>query len=109
MLKGQGTLDLVLRKGSGIDLFPGESSGYSSASSTTDETSNHSNNNKKFTEGGKRINHVIEDERYSIPSRRPGEKRAAPVPVPPPCVPRPPPLKSSSSVDNILDELKTAG
>lgn len=37
ILKNARTLDLVLKKGSGLDLFPGESSGYSSSSSVADE------------------------------------------------------------------------
>jgi len=78
VLKAHGALDLVVRKGSGIDLFPGESSGYSSASSTADEPT-----------------HTLtlrRDEKKPVASGNKKE-RARPPPPPPPCIPVPPPLR----------------
>lgn len=34
VLKASRQLDLIIRKGSGLDLFPGESSGYNSSASS---------------------------------------------------------------------------
>ena len=53
-LKSSRNLDLLIRKGAGIDLFPGESSGYESSSSS----SNGSYSNKKMSI----LNEIIEEE-----------------------------------------------
>jgi hypothetical protein len=50
VLKTSRQLDLIIRKGSGLDLFPGESSGYnSSASSANGDQSPNWGENKRLS------------------------------------------------------------
>ncbi|KAL0268842.1 UNVERIFIED_CONTAM: hypothetical protein PYX00_010651 [Menopon gallinae] len=86
VLKNTRVLDLVLKKGSGIDLFPGESSGYSSSSSIADEAVN------QPTSKTKRLSIVAEesDDRYHRKTCH--------------CKhPRNGTLKSSGSIDSVFD------
>lgn len=91
VLKGAQTLDLVLKKGSGIDLFPGESSGYSSSSSIADEAVTQNPSKPK------RLSMVAEegDERNGRKSCQCKTGRNS--------------LKPFGSIDSIFDNVSNAG
>ncbi|KAK6619460.1 hypothetical protein RUM43_012217 [Polyplax serrata] len=91
VLKNSRTLDLVLKKGSGIDLFPGESSGYSSSSSVADEAVGQS------PPKSKRLSMVAEegDDR--------GQRKSCH------CKSLRNKLKSSGSIDSIFDNISNEG
>lgn len=90
-MKNVRTLDLVLKKGSGIDLFPGESSGYSSSSSVADEAI------PPPPSLSKRLSIVAEesDERYQ---RKPCHCKSGRNT-----------LKSSASIDSIFESFPNDG
>lgn len=92
VLKNSRTLDLVLKKGSGIDLFPGESSGYSSSSSVAEEAVNQSSSKSK------RLS-IVAEEGDDRSQRKACQCKSF----------RKNNLKSSGSIDSIFDNISNEG